>query len=484
MGAWVNREGWSQGMEMLEFTSLGDLNFGDLDLGDVRRTRRLVECVDAMTRHPGGTLPDKMNQPSQLRAFYRLMDCEEVTHQKLMLAHCETTRRTVRELGSRQPGAVILMIHDATELDYTNRDHLRDSLAQIGQGTNFGYICHNSLAVQYEPRNIIGLGSQILHRRADVPEGETAKQLRERESRESRLWCRGAEACGRAPEGVLCVDISDSLSDTFEYMAQEISTSRHFVLRARENRKLANHRCSSLYLFDAVRAERSVTTTEVKVSANSNQVARTAHVLVSYANVEIAPPGKKSGDYAIEPLAVSVVRVWEPRPPKGIEGMEWILITNVKVQKVNQALERLEWYKCRPIVEEYHKAMKTGCGIETMRFEETQRLEPAIAVTSVVATTLLRLRDAARRPEAEHQPATTMVDIAYVDALVAYYARRLPQNPTVKQFLMHVARLGGHQNRKSDGMPGWLTLWRGWTKLQALVAGFELGRAKGRKCGT
>lgn len=471
-------------METIQMTSLGMQNFGELKLGDVRRTDCLVGCVDEMSRHPGGTLPTKISRPSQLRSFYRLMKCKKVTHQTLMTAHCQATRRTMETIGTAQPDSVILLLHDATELDYTNREYLRNSLGQIGQGTNFGYICHNSLAVRFEPREVLGLSSQILHHRADVPEKETGKQLRERESRESRLWCLGAKACGPAPEGVFCVDISDSLSDTFEYMAYEISAQRHFVLRARENRKLVHPRGKSSYLFDVIRAERSVGSAEVAVSANTNQVARKAHVLFSYANVLIAPPGKKSGEYANTPLAVSVVRIWEPRAPKGVKPMEWILLTNVSVNNADQALERIEWYKCRPIVEEFHKAKKTGCGIESMRFETTDRLEPAIAIVSVVATTLLRLRDAARHPEADQTPATEIVDRVYVEALMAYDPKRVPSTCTIKQFLIYVARLGGHQNRKADGMPGWLTLWRGWMKLQHIVTGFELGRAKSRKrCG-
>ena len=117
--------------------------------------------------------------------------------------------------------------------------------------------------------------------------------------------------------------------------------------------------------------------------------------------------------------------------------------------------------------------MKTGCGIETMQFEKIERLEPAIALISAVATTLLRLRDAARSPNADRRPATDVVDHMYVEALAGCYPGRLKGKVTVLTFYMHVARLGGHQNRKGDGFPGWLTLWRGWTKLESVVTGFS-----------
>jgi hypothetical protein len=66
-----------------------------------------------------------------------------------------------------------------------------------------------------------------------------------------------------------------------------------------------------------------------------------------------------------------------------------------------------------------------------------------------------------------------------------YYGRRLGPTPSIRQFYMHVARLGGHQNRKVDGFPGWLTLWRGWEKLQSMVDGYHAALRRGtNSCGT
>jgi hypothetical protein len=81
---------------------------------------------------------------------------------------------------------------------------------------------------------------------------------------------------------------------------------------------------------------------------------------------------------------------------------------------------------------------------------------------------LLGLRDAARDEKAGGKPATELVPKAYVTAT------------TIAEFLLAVARLGGHQNRKSDGHPGWLTLWRGWQELSAMMrAVFQGDRASG-----
>lgn len=152
--------------------SVGFVNFGTVDLGDKRRTDRLVALMEVLCRHPGGTLPDKLNRPADLRAFYRLMNRPEVTHDILIGSHAAATRQRIAALG---PGSVVLNLHDATELDFTSKTTLLDQLGQIGQGTRRGYICHNSLAVRADTGETLGLVSQILHHRADAPEHEPVK---------------------------------------------------------------------------------------------------------------------------------------------------------------------------------------------------------------------------------------------------------------------------------------------------------------------
>lgn len=433
-----------------------------------------------MCRHPGGTLPDKFNHPPDLRAFYNLMNRPEVTHAVLLGSHAAETRRRLAALPA---GQVVLILHDATELDFTTKTTLLDHLGQIGKGSRRGYICHHSLAVRADTGETLGLLSQILHHRADVPDQETTKEKREREDRESRLWLQGAAACGPVPPGIVSIDVSDSLSDTFEYMASEVLHQRGFVLRAKENRKLATPLRGRCYLFDAVRSLPAAGQRQVKVLPSPTRQGRMATVQVAFAAVELAVPKKHLGEYVKQPLPVWVVRVWEPQPPRGEAPLEWLLLTNVPVTNVAEAQERAAWYECRPIVEELHKGMKTGCGIETLQFEKLERLEPAIAVLSAVTTTLLRLRDAARAPDAATRPAHEVVDAEYVAVLCSHYGQRLGSSPSVQQFYMHVARLGGHQNRKCDGFPGWLTLWRGWMKLQAMVDGYRAALKKLKKCG-
>ncbi len=126
--------------------------------------------------------------------------------------------------------------------------------------------------------------------------------------------------------------------------------------------------------------------------------------------------------------------------------------------------------------------MKTGCGIENPQFETEERLQPAIALLSIVALTLLSLRDASRSPDANVRPATEIIHRDYVEVLSIWRHKRSCPRWTVHEFFYALARLGGHQNRKSDKRPGWLVLWRGWTKLQMMVEGAAAIRQL-TKCG-
>ena len=160
-------------------SSLGHAIFDHAQLGDKRRNKSLADTFDIMVRNPAGTLPAKVSNPADLRAFYRLCSCSEVTHATLIAAIGE---HTLLKMSAVQ--GPILILHDATELDYTAMKSLSAKLAQIGNGGCRGYICQNVLAVNGTTGEVIGLLDQILHRRAKTPANETKAQLRARGSRE------------------------------------------------------------------------------------------------------------------------------------------------------------------------------------------------------------------------------------------------------------------------------------------------------------
>jgi hypothetical protein len=457
-----------------ENETLGRAMFGCAKLGDRRRTNRLVKTFDQLCRHPGGSLPDKLAAPRDLKALYRLMEREEVTHEALL----EPLRAYTFQSIARREGNMLL-IHDATELDYTSRKSLTEELGQIGTGGGRGYICHQVLAVDPETRSVLGLAEQILHCRVEAPKNESLPERRARETRESRLWVKGTQ---HLPRERRLVDVADQGADTFEFLEHESHSARTFVVRVYKPRKIqGGHQGGGRkrYLKDYLHGLPELGRFTMDVQAQKGRAARKdAEFVVAGGAVRVYPPHAKCGDHGNEPLPLYLVRVWEAHPPLGEEAIDWALLTNEPVRRFEDAWRVATWYECRWVVEEYHKAQKTGVGVEQLQFTAAERLQPTIALLSAVALTLLDLRDASRRPDAETRPAETVVNRDYVAVLTAWRYGSVRLDVSVNDFYYALARLGGHQNRKNDKRPGWLVLWRGWTKLQSMLDGYLVARRK------
>jgi len=457
---------------------LGQAIFGNAALGDQRRTARLVQTFDRMCKHPGGTLPDKLPSPADLRGFYRLCKCEHVTHEAIIdLARRHTLTRIAAHDGP------VLLVHDATELDYTTLTSLAGDLGQIGDGGGRGYICQNVLAVSAETGAVLGLMDQVLHHRDDVPDGETQTQKRQRNSRERLLWLHGAK---HLPADTKLIDVADQGADTFEFLEHEYLSGRRFVIRVANQRNVsAGHEPGqppqSLKRLLENLPELGRFTMDVQAQ-KGRQARQGAEFAIRGGALLVHPPHAKCGHHGNDPLPLYVVQVVEVSPPpKGDKRIEWILLTNEPVREFDDAWRVKGWYEHRWIVEEFHKAKKTGCGIEDLQFTAIDRLEPAIALLSIVALTLLNLRNASRRADAKTTRASQYFHLDYVEVLSIWRHGKIRADWTVHDFFLALARLGGHQNRKSDCQPGWLVLWRGWTKLQAMLDGYDAAMRK--KCG-
>jgi hypothetical protein len=384
----------------------------------------------------------------------------------------------------------LLIIHDTTELDYSQRHSLKQ-LGPIGGGYNRGYLCHNSLVVEPESRHVVGLINQVLHRRpaSATPQGE--KSLRKRKSaglkrrRESQLWLAGVAAVPEhlCPAGCRWIDVCDRGADTFEFHEAEQRRQRPYVVRSSANRLIHTTEAPKpdAKLHTWMRKQAAWGQRTLAIKARDQRTARTATLKYAAARVWLAAPRQRRGRHSSVPLPVWVVRVWEVDAPRNEELLEWFLLSSVPVHTPADAKQVIDWYETRWVIEEYHKALKTGMGLEDLQFRSETRLEPAIAVLSVTALTLLNLRAAAQRPDADRRPAEEVIDPLYVEVLDCWRNRRRSVSAmTVREFLLALGRLGGHQNRRRDGMPGWQTLWQGWNQLHAMVA-YELARRKRKK---
>jgi hypothetical protein len=277
--------------------------------------------------------------------------------------------------------------------------------------------------------------------------------------------------------GKVPIDICDRGGDSFEFLDFEHLNDYLYLVRSHSDRvcrvghdssgpmtKLHKH----LRTLPAQAHRRLVVPPQPHSKRHPARPGRTTAVAISWAALTLRPPqpGQARGEHRQEPLKIWAIRVWEENPPEGVEGLEWRLLTNIETKSIEEAWEKVDWYELRwPTAEEYHKAQKTGCNIEDPQFTSGAAMKAMIGLLSVVAWLLMRLRDEAQRADGEKKPASDLVPLEWVLLLSRWRHGVALPDWSIREFFMALARLGGHQNRKGDGLPGWQTIWKGWMKL-------------------
>lgn len=319
------------------------------------------------------------------------------------------------------------------------------------------------------------------HRRKERPPAETRYERRKRplSERESHWWVEAIGAMGRAPEGVRWVHVLDRGGDTFAVhdLIRELGVD--CIIRAKTDRRIEpknGHR----YLFAYARSRPSLGGFEIAVRCPSGST-RQAKLEVAGGPATFLPSHTEPELRHREPMTREVVRVWEPNPPEGEEGVEWILLTTLGAATYQEAKAVVDGYTLRWLIEEFHKCEKTGCRVEDRQLRHTDRLEPLIGLLSILAVYLLELKYVAR-----DSPETPAREVFGRDAarVMACYLHRPSEDLSVEAFWRGIGQLGGHPGRKSDGPLGWLRAWRGWQAFQLILLGAELSAAMATtRCG-
>ncbi len=463
---------------LLSALQWAEYTFGSVRLGDQRRTERAVEIASAIAHHPAASLPAQMQDEAATEAAYRFLQMPDVTYEQLIGPHVAQTR----EEASKQQQ--VLLIQDTTEVDYQQHP-TTTGLGPIGNGSHHGYLLQSVLAVLPASREVLGLMHQEPFLRQPAPKGETKRERDQRE-RESQVWERSVQAIGEPPAGVQWIHIGDRYSDMFPLLSLCQQMHCDFVVRAAQDRcvdllteqadtpaaRRSHHqRRPQQHLFEVVRGWSAHGEQDLELDATKQSRARTAHLAISFGSLRLLPP-EGHQDSSLRPLVVWVVRVWEPEPPEGVEGLEWVLLTSVPTVTVEQAWQRVDWYRARWIVEDYHQGLKTGCRIELRQLQSYEALRRLLGLLAPAAVRLLQLRTAARDAPERLASEVLPLDLVQVVALLA----KVPvpaAELTAQQCWYTIARYGGYL-RRSGGPPGWKTLWKGWFYIQALLEGVHL----------
>jgi hypothetical protein len=401
--------------------------------------------------------------------------------------HWEQTRR--------QHTGTYLVLNDTTELDFGIRRAIR-GMGQTGNGGGWGFLLHSALLVGAEGEEIIGLAAQKIRYRRPTPKKENTAQRLKRD-RESELWGQVIDRVGPPAEAVHWVHVMDRGADNFEVYCHCREQNSDWVVRVTQQQRNAiipdgttmplSEYLQTLPLAGGYDLQLRARPAQPKCGhkpARKAQPARTATLEVHFGALEMPFPKQKSPylkRLSPVPIAMWMVHAVEVDAPKDVEPVEWILLTSLPVTSFDDAWRISGYYEKRWLIEEYHKALKTGCRVECRQLKSKEGLERITALLSVVAVRLLQLKSAARTNPA--RPARNVVPLHWVNMLLAARKRlKLTVTMTIGEFYRELAKLGGFLGRKSDGEPGWITLWRGWQKLYLLVRGAELAQAA-KKCG-
>ncbi len=431
------------------------------ELGDQRRTARAVTLGTQLAAKPAAQLPEQTGRWKELKAAYRLLNEEDVTHSKLGAPHWEATRRQARLCDG-----VVLFIQDGTELDFSHHPKVV-GLGRLNKLQRHGMLVHSCLT--WTPATGVGgVAAQRVWQRPPKPTDKESKNACGRRANEYDVWAELLQEIGPAParaSGVTWISVGDRASDIYGYFRQAQDLGWEVVARAARDRIVYTTDGARVHLLPWARELPGQATTTVELRGRDGAPRRTASLQVAWADCELTAPrwGKERGGPR---LCVSVVRAWEADPPPGVEPLDWVLVTSLVVRDAADALQVIAHYEQRWVIEEYHKCLKTGCAMEARQLETAAGLQALLGFLAILAVRLLCLREVSRQQP--NTPAQQVVAPELVQTLQSYL-HLPPGEMTARAFWRAVAGLGGFLGRKNDGDPGWQTLWRGWLKLQDLA---------------
>lgn len=425
----------------------------------------MVQVAEEVANNPSASLPGQIERWGDLKAAYRLFDRDEASFEAIAEPHWKLTRQAAR--------GRTLVIGDTTEIDF-GRFRRIAGVGPTGNGSGQGFLLHNALLVQADSKAIIGVAGQTIHyRRKKTAKKRPNASERLKAERESQVWGAVIDRVGPPSGGVEYVHVFDRGADNFEVYCHLLAQRGEWVVRASQMSRyvllagseepvpLKNH-LPRLELLGSY---------SLALRTRREQPAREARLEVRVGRVKIPRPRHVSPwvrQLQQPPIAMSVLEIAEVNAPPGVTPIRWVLLTSLPVNTLRDARTMIDYYESRWLVEEYHKALKTGCRTESRQLKAADRLEALVALSGVVAVRLLQLKSLARtNPEV---PAERVVPRVWLAMLkLAHKNLKRVHDLTVGQFYREVAKLGGFLARKSDGEPGWITIWRGWEKLNMFV---------------
>lgn len=460
--------------------------FAGANLGDRRRAARLTTIAGTLEEQPARGFPRLLGSDAALEAFYRFINNPGFGAEDIVAPHLAATAARAENAG------VVVAVHDTTLVEYSTQR--RDLGVTTRKARAHGFVAQVTLLLSEADGLPLGVASLETLKRSGKKwakrkkEGQRGHVHRDDEGRESLRWIRGVEAVEAARRDRFSViHVTDAEGDFFELFARLNALDTRFVIRAGQLDRTVQAGGGERRLRDVLDELSPTSWREIEVSERKypprtvarstlrrhpEREARTARVGIASARVTLK--GTKYSGVKTNPFQVNVVRVWEPQPPKNQPAVEWILVTTEDTSSPSALKRVVDIYRLRWTIEEYFKALKTGCSLEKRQVESYDALRKVLALFVPIAYRLLLLRGLERLDSGA--PACRAFSETDLHIMANAPSNRHLQAPrTVSDALKHLARLGGHI--KNNGPPGWQTLGWGYEKLLTLRLGWEMAMA-------
>lgn len=447
--------------------------FGQAVLDDKRRTDRLVEVAACWAHQTGASIAQACGgDEARLEASYRWLGNDAIEPEAIAEAGFEQTVKQARSVET------LLAIEDSSPLCYSHG--VVQEMGDVGgpeKSKVRGCWVHSVLLVDAASERTVGLVEQEYWIREVNERGKSHKRKeRAYEEKESFKWQQASERFAERLGSELMprvVSICDREADIYAYLSYKVKQGERFVVRAQWDRgasKDAEGEAERSHIRTLLEQAPLKGEMEVHVPQRQGRRARDAKLKVRAMSLRLHRPKGLSKDYP-ERLRVNVVFAYEENAPVGEEPLEWILFTSEPIYSEEEVEQVLRFYRLRWRIEDFHKAWKTGAGVERLRLQKAQSILRAAVVLAFIAVRLLQLRELfAMGQEVPCEEILTRDEWRML--WVAVEKKRPPQKCPGSRWALHaLGRLGGWTDTKRTGRVGWQALWRGWEKLQERMEG-------------
>jgi hypothetical protein len=435
--------------------------FADAERGDLRRTKRLVALAHVLAQHPTAALPEACGHDARLKAAYRFFSNDAMAPQDVLLSHIEAT------YGRLSTVPVVLAVQDTTAVDWTAHPATK-GLGPLGHPACQGLLVHSTLA--FTPERVpLGLVAQPVWARAPDDVGKRGRrQQLPISQKESQKWLTRLEAVvgahAECPQ-TRFVSIGDREAEVYDLLAAPRPVGVELLIRAAWDRCV---RAPERYVGATVAAPPVVEQLRLQVPRRGAQPSREATLALRCCPLTRSPPRHRQAERWPE-VRLWAVQVRDIEPPAEGQPIEWLLLTTVAVQTVDDARERVAWYACRWGVEVWHRIMNSGCRIEARPWATDERLERCLTLYSSMAWRVFYTAMLARAvPDI---PCDVLLAIEEWQALYGaiHHGPTPPDRPPSRgEAVRWIGPLGGFVGRRRD-QPGPEPLWRGLQHLTDLT---------------